>query len=60
MQGYIKTRIENYNIALGKIQEAIEDCGRNNLWDIVENLEKGKFELIDIIKEDEELLSKYN
>jgi hypothetical protein len=58
MEEYLKNRIKNYKIALEKIQQAIEECSKNDLWDIIKNLEKGKLELINLIEEDEKLLSK--
>lgn len=60
MEEYIKNRIRNYKIVLEKIQHAIEECSKNDLWDIIKNIEKSKFELISLIEEDEKLLSKNN
>lgn len=60
MKEYVEGRIKRYEVALEKIQQAIEECGNNDLWNIIENLEKGKFELIDLIEEDEKMLSKYD
>lgn len=58
MKEYIETRVKIYEIALEKIQELIEECGKNDLWDIVEHLEKGKFELIEFINEDKRRIQK--
>lgn len=60
LKEYIEGRIKRYEVALEKIQQAIEECGNNDLWNIIENLEKGKFELIDLIEEDNKMLSKYD
>lgn len=52
MDSYVENRIKNYELALDKIQQAIEECGKNDLWDIITHLEKGKFDLMELIKED--------
>jgi len=58
MRNFIKTRIQNYEIALNKIQQAIDECCKNDLWDIINDLKKGESNLLKLIDEDNKKLNK--
>lgn len=51
MKDYIRKIIVNYNNCLINIQNNIEECSKNDLWDIVKTLEKANNDLFNIIKE---------
>ena len=49
MKNYLKARISNYNICIDKIQNAIDECVKNDLWDEVSSLEAIRNKIINLV-----------
>ena len=52
MKNYLKARISNYNICIDKIQNAIDECVKNDLWDEVSSLEAIRNKIMNLVDED--------